>query len=81
MADERGSHLAENSILLDRKGAVAYLTLNRPDAGNAINAPFARQLLKAAKTVEADSAICCLVVRAAINPVLTANSTADNYFR
>ncbi|MBO4225288.1 enoyl-CoA hydratase/isomerase family protein [Bradyrhizobium neotropicale] len=51
-------------ILLDRKGAVAYLTLNRPDAGNAIDAPLARCLLEAVEAVEADPAIRCVVVRA-----------------
>jgi Enoyl-CoA hydratase/carnithine racemase len=34
-------------LLLERDGAIATLTLNRPDAGNAITLDLARALLDA----------------------------------
>lgn len=53
-----------NPVQLERKGAVAFITLNRPDAGNAFNVPLARGLLAAVKSVERDAAVRCVVVRA-----------------
>jgi 2-(1,2-epoxy-1,2-dihydrophenyl)acetyl-CoA isomerase len=50
-------------VLLERKGAVAYLTLNRPDAGNAIDVSLARCLLDATIVAEADPAVRCVVLR------------------
>ncbi len=50
-------------VLFDRKGAIAYLTLNRPDAGNAIDVALARGLLEATKAAEADASVRCVVVR------------------
>lgn len=50
-------------ILLDCHGPVAYLTLNRPEAGNAVDAPFARCLLERVKAVAEDPAIGCVVIR------------------
>ena len=50
-------------VLLDRKGAIAYLTLNRPEAGNAVDVPLSRSLLDATMAVEADPAVRCVVVR------------------
>ncbi|HEY0940340.1 MAG TPA: enoyl-CoA hydratase/isomerase family protein [Steroidobacter sp.] len=50
-------------VLIDRKGAVAYLTLNRPEAGNAVDVALSRCLLDAIVAVEADPAVRCVVVR------------------
>ena len=50
-------------VLYHRSGAIAYLTLNRPDAGNAIDVALARELLKATLVAEADSSVRCVVVR------------------
>jgi 2-(1,2-epoxy-1,2-dihydrophenyl)acetyl-CoA isomerase len=50
-------------VLVDRKGAVAYLTLNRPDTGNAIDVALARCLLEAVVAVEADPLVRCIVLR------------------
>lgn len=47
----------------DRDGAVAYVTLDRPEVGNAIDVPLARGLLAAARAAEADTAVRCVVVR------------------
>ena len=36
-----------DSLLFERAGPIAMLTLNRPDTGNAIDIPLARALLDA----------------------------------
>ncbi|MCW3834462.1 enoyl-CoA hydratase/isomerase family protein [Sphingomonas canadensis] len=50
-------------VLFDRRGAVGYITLNRPDAGNAIDVALARGLLDAVIAAEADPAVRCVVLR------------------
>ena len=52
-----------DEVLLERKGAVAHLTLNRPDAGNAIDVPMARALLEAAVACDVDPGVRCVIVR------------------
>ena len=52
-----------DEVLLERKGAVAHLTLNRPDAGNAIDVPMARALLEAAVVCDVDPGVRCVIVR------------------
>ncbi len=52
------------AVLVDREGPVAYLTLNRPDTGNAIDVPLARCLLEAVVALETDPAVRCIVLRA-----------------
>ena len=36
-----------SSLLIEREGAVAKLTLNRPDVANAIDVPMAQDLMEA----------------------------------
>jgi len=50
-------------VLFERKGAVAVLTLNRPDVGNAIDVPLAQALLEAAIACDTDDALRCVVIR------------------
>jgi 2-(1,2-epoxy-1,2-dihydrophenyl)acetyl-CoA isomerase len=50
------------SLLVERFGPVARLTLNRPAHGNAIDASLARSLLEAAMACEADASIRCVVL-------------------
>ena len=50
------------NILLERSGAVAFVTVNRPKVMNALNAQTLRELAAAFDEVEADSAVRCLVV-------------------
>jgi 2-(1,2-epoxy-1,2-dihydrophenyl)acetyl-CoA isomerase len=50
------------SLLFERRGAVAVLTLNRPDVGNAIDIPLARALMEAAITCDEDDAIRCVLL-------------------
>ena len=51
-------------VLLTREGAVARLTLNRAEAGNAIDPAMAKALREAAILCAEDSAIRCVVLRA-----------------
>lgn len=46
-----------NEVLLKMDGAIARITLNRPDAGNALNQPMADALLKVALDVAHDPAV------------------------
>ena len=49
-------------ILTETDGAVAIITLNRPDALNAFNATLMNELTQAVKSFEADDAIGCMVL-------------------
>ena len=55
----------EKAVLLGRQGHIATLTLNRPDAMNAINAAMLRDLLAACRELEADDQTRVVVVRGA----------------
>lgn len=55
----------DTPVLLRRKGAVAYLTLNRPDAANSIDAPLARAFLEAVETLDGDRSVRVLVLEGA----------------
>lgn len=50
------------SLLVEMNGPVARLTLNRPDAGNAIDVELARELHEAALACEANDEIRCVVI-------------------
>ena len=50
------------TILVDRRGRVGFLTLNRPEALNAINSTLARELGEAAAAFDADETIGCIVL-------------------
>ncbi|MBL4802252.1 MAG: enoyl-CoA hydratase/isomerase family protein [Emcibacter sp.] len=50
-------------VILERKGSIAYLTLNCPTTGNAIDVPLTRAFLDATIAVEEDDQIRCVVVR------------------
>jgi enoyl-CoA hydratase len=53
------------NILLERAGAVAFVTVNRPKVMNALNAQTLCELAAAFDEVEADAALRCLVVTGA----------------
>ncbi len=57
--------MAEPLVVSERRGAVALLTLNRPDKLNAINAPMIRALHAALDAAEADDAVRAIVVAGA----------------
>ena len=50
------------TILLEKRGRVAIITLNRPDARNAINAKLISELNTALNDCEADDGIGCLML-------------------
>ncbi len=54
-----------STILLHRDGAAAYITLNRPEAGNAIDPILARELAEVARDVADDPAVRCVVLTGA----------------
>lgn len=51
-----------DGLLLNIKGAVATLTLNRPELGNAIDLPMAQAILRAAIRCDQDPAIRCVLI-------------------
>ncbi len=53
------------TIKLDTAAGVATITLNRPDAFNALNLPLARELFAAVLEVDEDPAVRCVVVTGA----------------
>lgn len=57
--------MSDTPLLVDVRDGVAWLTLNRPDAGNAIDLPMARALLDAALDCDRDPAIRCVAVTGA----------------
>lgn len=51
-----------DEVLVNVAGSVAWLTLNRPQIGNAINVELAQALLNAVKRCETDDAVRCVVL-------------------
>ena len=64
--------MAEPLVRSERRGAVALLTLNRPDKLNAVNAEVIRALDRALDAAEADDTVRTIVLagagRAAVGP-------------
>ena len=54
--------MAYETIILEKKGKVGLVTLNRPDALNALNAQVVGELGAALDELEADSKIGCIVI-------------------
>lgn len=54
--------MAYENILVDREGAVGVITLNRPDALNALNTALMMELNDAVTKFEDDDAVGCLVI-------------------
>lgn len=52
-------------VLLDRDGAVARITLNRPDAGNCLGVPTSRALMEAAIACDDDGGVRCVLLTGA----------------
>ena len=57
--------MSDEPLLQDVQGGVANLTLNRPDALNALNAPLRRELLAAVKSAARDEAVRAVVITGA----------------
>jgi 2-(1,2-epoxy-1,2-dihydrophenyl)acetyl-CoA isomerase len=52
-------------VLVRREGAVAYLTLNRPDSANTIDAPLALAFREVVAQLDADASVRALVIEGA----------------
>ena len=50
-------------VLLSRAGGIAFLTLNRPEAINALDVPTAKAFLAACRTLPGDATVRAVVVR------------------
>ncbi|WP_425999782.1 enoyl-CoA hydratase/isomerase family protein [Caulobacter sp. DWR1-3-2b1] len=51
-----------DTVLLERDGAVARITLNRPEVGNALDLPTARALMEAVIACDEDDAVRCVLL-------------------
>jgi 2-(1,2-epoxy-1,2-dihydrophenyl)acetyl-CoA isomerase len=66
VADESGSATADAStVLLEVADGVATITLNRPDALNALTVPMKRELLAAFRSVERNRAVRAVILTGA----------------
>ena len=54
--------MTDSPILLARSGGIATLTLNRPDAANALNAAMMQELLRLSSEVANDDAVRCVII-------------------
>lgn len=59
------SDSTEDAILVERRGRVMVITLNRPDAMNAINGALSHGLLNAVKELDADDGLTAGVITGA----------------
>jgi len=50
------------TLVLERRGAVAYLRLNRPDAANAIDLALGRELVEATAALDCDAGVRAVVL-------------------
>lgn len=55
--------MSNDPILFEVRDNVAHITLNRPQAGNALDLEMAKQLVAAALRSEADQGASCLAER------------------
>lgn len=51
-----------STILVERRGRVGWITLNRPEALNALNSTLVRELAAAASAFDADEGVGCIVL-------------------
>src|SRR6516164_4605162 len=54
--------MSDRTILVETRGRVGLIRLNRPQALNALSATLREELLAAAERFDADSAIGCIVI-------------------
>ncbi len=57
--------MAYKTILYEKKGPIAYITLNRPRAGNAINAQMAKEMTEACRGINQDDEVSVVILKAA----------------
>jgi enoyl-CoA hydratase/carnithine racemase len=54
-----------NTLLVENRGAVRILTMNRPEKRNALNSELTQGLLEALRTADADPGVACIVLTGA----------------
>jgi enoyl-CoA hydratase len=54
--------LTYETLLVEHKGRVLLITLNRPKALNALNAQLSQELIAALKSADADNGVGCIVI-------------------
>ena len=64
------------TIRFEQRGAVAWITLNRPDAMNALSETMCAELRDATERCERDPAIRVIVLTGALNPARFQGSDA-----
>jgi len=57
--------MADKLVTFERKGAVAWLTLTRPEAGNGMNVALLSDLGEAVRRCDADPAVRAVVLTGA----------------
>lgn len=57
--------MTASPVVLDREGAVAVITLNRPQVGNTVDMPLALELERVVDAVTADDSVRCVVLTGA----------------
>ena len=57
--------MSESTVLLEQRGAVALLTLNRPENANVLNIAMGRQILDSVIAIEANAAVRAVVLTGA----------------
>jgi len=57
--------MSYETIIYEKRGRIGYITLNRPQAGNAVNADMARQLADACQGINQDEEISVVILQAA----------------
>jgi 2-(1,2-epoxy-1,2-dihydrophenyl)acetyl-CoA isomerase len=82
--------MAAPTVQVETRGAVALVTLNRPDAGNALNLQMAMDLLAAALTCARNTAVRAVVLSGAgrhfcfggdLRAMATRDTAGDDYIR
>ena len=72
--------MAFENLTLDRDGAVAILTINRPKVLNALNTPTMDELRRAVLEVKHDASARVLIVRSSRErPLMQVSSTAGAF--
>jgi enoyl-CoA hydratase len=67
--------MAYENILVERRGAVGLVTLNRPKALNALSAALMRELGQALDELERDEAIGAIVLTGSAHPPAASRSS------
>ena len=68
--------MAYELILTETRGRVGYITLNRPEALNALNGAMSREIIEASKAYDADPEIGAIVITGSAKAFAKNRSTA-----